>query len=291
MVSLLTAASREFPPAALRGCSDRGWRRLSIGEGAREWLRGVRVLGALTVAPGEEAARSLDTCPTPSWGPGSGPRTRLRWRLETGSPWGWKWERLRGRRRRRGGLCDGAAFRGTPERRWAEGAREVALWEARSVRMAAGVAGSRSPANCWQCLELRAALGRCVGSGDRTEKARVGGGREGACAVAGGAGRPGTFGNPLSLPRSGRRLPSSGSSTPADLASLPRDRCGGALFGGLGVTRPDRIAELGARTCLGAKGRSKSGGSGERGNRMQGTGQLGPFPYLLLTLCFRHRPF
>lgn len=89
--------------------------------------------------------------------------------------------------------------------------------------MAAGVAGPRSPADSWQCLELRAAMERGVGSGDRTEKARVGGGREGACcAVAAGAGRTGTFGNPLSLPRSGRRLASSGSSTPADLASLPR---------------------------------------------------------------------
>lgn len=83
MVSLLAAAPRDFPLAALRGCSDRGWRRLSIGEGAREGLRGVRVLGALTVALGAEAARSLDTCPTPSWGPGSRPRTPLWWRLET----------------------------------------------------------------------------------------------------------------------------------------------------------------------------------------------------------------
>lgn len=209
----------------------------------------MSVLGALTMAPGAEAARSLDTCPTPSWGPGSGPRIRLRWGLETRSRWGWKWERRRGRPRRRGGLATGPHL---GVRQSAEGARGVALWEGRSGRMAAGVAGPRSPANSWRCLELRAALQRCVGSGHRAEKARVGGGTDGgAVQWLGERGARAPLKTLCPYPAVGGASPLP-DPAPADLASLPRDRCCGALFGGLGVTRPYRCAEVGARTCLGA---------------------------------------
>lgn len=147
---------------------------------------------------------------------------------------------------------DGAPFRGTPERGWAEGARGVALWEGRSVRMAAGVAGPRSPANSWRCLELRAALQRCVGSGHRAEKARVGGGTDGGVVQwLGERGARAPLKTLCPYPAVGGASPLP-DPAPADLASLPRDRCCGALFGGLGVTRPHRCAEVGARTCLGA---------------------------------------
>ena len=42
-------------------------------EGAREGLQGACVPGAPAVAPGAECARSLDTCPTPSWCPATSP--------------------------------------------------------------------------------------------------------------------------------------------------------------------------------------------------------------------------
>lgn len=75
MVPLPAATPRYLLVAARRGCSDRGRRRLSIREEGRSegGVAGVRVRGAPAVAPGAEAAGSLDTCPTPPWGLAASP--------------------------------------------------------------------------------------------------------------------------------------------------------------------------------------------------------------------------
>lgn len=125
---------------------------MSIGEGVRERVQGVRVPGTLTVAPGADATRSLDTCPTPSWDPAASP--------ELGCSGGWRLGalgdgvgRLGGCRPRRRGLFawGGGAYWGTPESSQATGPRGVALWEGRCMWMAAAVAWSASnPASCCQ---------------------------------------------------------------------------------------------------------------------------------------------
>ncbi|XP_036092385.1 uncharacterized protein LOC118613650 isoform X2 [Rousettus aegyptiacus] len=165
---------------------------MSIGEGVRERVQGVRVPGTLTVAPGADATRSLDTCPTPSWDPAASP--------ELGCSGGWRLGalgdgvgRLGGCGPRRRGLFawGGGAYWGTPESSQATGPRGVALWEGRSMWMAAAVAWSAS--NPASCCQRRQRWGRVL-------------------ALVGGA-------SALLDP------------APGDLASLPRDLCYGAVLG------------------------------------------------------------
>lgn len=192
--------------------------------------------GALAVAPAAKAVRSLDTCPTPSWGPAASSE------LNCGGSW-----RLGARGDGGGGGYEGAsggkegcalgwgAFWGTAEPAGAGGARGVALWEGRSVRMAAGVAGPRAA--------LRAA-GSAWSCGPRWSDALAPGMASRRPGLAGrGPKQPEErgavpFGKPLSLTRSGRCLPSSGSSTPSLRRPSPRSVLWSSVLGtGCDATR------------------------------------------------------
>lgn len=117
-------------------------RRLAAAEHRKRVEGGVAgraCAGRTAGGTGNEAARSLDTCSTPSWDPAASPEPGC---SGGGCRQGMEVGRLGGLgRRRKGCLLGGGAFWGTPESSQATGARGVALWEGRSVRMAAGVAG------------------------------------------------------------------------------------------------------------------------------------------------------
>lgn len=102
-------------------------------------VAGCACVGRTDGGTGNEAVCSLDTCPTPSWDPAVNPDPgcssgSYRLGMDVG--------RLGGLGRMRRGLFAWMGrILGTPESSQATGARGVALWEGRSVRMAAGAAG------------------------------------------------------------------------------------------------------------------------------------------------------
>lgn len=137
----------------------------------REGLRGARVPAALKVAPGAEAAHRPGTCPSPSRGPAacSGPSCRGSWRMRAlrdgggvakGAP----------EEDRRAVRSAGACILGTPEPRRGRRSEGVALWEGRSMRMAAGVAGPsparRAAGSAWD-YEQRWSGGLALGTARR----------------------------------------------------------------------------------------------------------------------------
>ena len=145
-------------------------------------------------------------------GPGSWPRTRLRGRLETRSPWEWKWGRLRGRRRRRAVL--GGRISGYAREQMGRGSQGSCIVGRAQHEDGRGSGWSaRSPAGGWQRLELRVAMERCVGSGDRIETGRIGWGRGWGAARA-----PLETLCPYPAVGGASPLPDP---APADLASLP----------------------------------------------------------------------
>ena len=107
-----------------------------------------------------------------------------------------------------------------------------------------------------------------------------------------------TSGKPLSVTRSGRCLPSSGSTAPAVPANPHPEiyaeglRWGnwvvllswGALWAG---RRPHVIEPRAWRVGDQEAGRSKSGVSGERGHRMEGSGAAGPVSLSFALSLFR----
>lgn len=83
-------------------------------------------------------------------GPGSGPRTRLRGRMETRSPWEWKWGRLRGRRRRKAVLA--GRISGYAREQMGRGSQGSCI-VGRAQREDGRGSGwsARSPAGVWSC--------------------------------------------------------------------------------------------------------------------------------------------
>ncbi|XP_047644000.1 uncharacterized protein LOC125131431 [Phacochoerus africanus] len=107
----------------------------------------ARVLGAPAVAPGAEAARSLDTCPTPSWGRAAG-QNPVAAAAGDPEPSGMEMgvaEGVRKEARRAGGLGgEGRGARlGYARAERGRASAGVALWEGSWERMAAGVVGPR----------------------------------------------------------------------------------------------------------------------------------------------------
>lgn len=175
---------------------------------------------ALAAAPGTRLRAAWTPCPAPSWDPAGSPDPgcgggSYRLGMGVGCLGG-----LQGRGR---GLlaCRGRAFWDTPESSQATRVRGVALWEGRSVRMAAGVAGHPAARG-----ELLPAPGDAGGDGALCwlwEPHRDGLGWREGCRSGRDTGAPaGTFAKPLSLTRRGRHLPSSGTSTPQTSPALPQ---------------------------------------------------------------------
>ena len=124
-------------------------------------MRGACAPGAPAVAPGAECARSLDTCPTPSWCPATSPEPSCSGGRRLGALGDGEGRWLGGHGRRRGGLCDGElrvhwGYAGAGPGRVSEGSCIVGRapredgrrsgWSAHSPASSVGTAGSKGAA-------------------------------------------------------------------------------------------------------------------------------------------------
>ena len=150
------------------------------------------------MAPGAECARSLDTCPTPPWCPAASPEPSCSGGRRLGALGDGRGRGLGGHGRRRGGLCDGGLG---------------VHW---------GYSGAVSDGSCIVGRAPRED-GRGSGCSAHSPASGVGGSLRTARRRSGSAESAGTSGEPLSITRRGRRLPSSGSGTRSPGQPLPRD--------------------------------------------------------------------
>lgn len=208
MVSLLAAAAAASL-ATRGGGSDRGWLQLSVGKGCGRGC-GARVCPAhCRWHRSGGCAQPGHLAPTPCWDPAASP--------EPGGGGGaWRpWVDVAGlgggRRQRREGCSLGGCIWGYARAqpgRWSEESCIVGRAQHEDGRGVAGhLAAGRAAVSGWSYWTW---MERCVGS--RTAPRRPGWAGRGPKWL--GQRRPGTLGKPLSLTRSGRLLPSSGSSTP-----------------------------------------------------------------------------